>query len=42
MNVSNIGGSDFFEYNVKAVCKSYVNYVGHGTAKCLDKDAYFC
>ena len=30
VNVSNIGGSDIFEYNVKAVCKSYVNYVGHG------------
>ena len=29
VNVSNIGGSDTFEYNVKAVCKSFVKYVTH-------------
>ena len=28
VNVSNIGGSDTFEYNVKAVCKSFVKYIG--------------
>ena len=27
MNVSNIGGSDTFQYNVKAECKSHVEYI---------------
>ena len=27
MNVSNIGGSDTFQYNVKAECKSLVEYI---------------
>ena len=27
VNVSNIGGSDTFQYNVKAVCKSFVKYI---------------
>ena len=27
VNVSNIGGSDTFQYNVKAECKSHVEYI---------------
>ena len=30
VNVSNIGGRDTFEYNVKAVCKSFVKYLANG------------